>query len=106
MKNRYVREIKRIATNFSLRNKPTGYNIDPKSLIFQIICDLKRRNLIEYKKIDGQFLFVSPTDSLETFFRKDETENKISPVPVLNKNLTWKNHTENYHIKSPAIIAA
>jgi hypothetical protein len=106
MKNRYVREIRRIATNFSLRNAPTGYNIDSKSLIFKIICDLKKRKLVVYNKIDGQFLFVSPTDTLKTFFKKDETKNKIVPVPILNKNLVWKNHTENYSINSPAIVAA
>jgi len=106
MKNKYVREIRRIVANNSLRNKPTGYSIDSKSLIFKIICDLIRRNLIVCNKSDGQFLFVSPADILKTYFRKSETENRITPVPALNRNLIGNDRTENLRFKFPVIIAA
>jgi hypothetical protein len=106
MINKYVREIRHIIANYSLRNNATAYHIDSRSLTFKIIRDLIRRNWIEPKYVNGQFLFVSPADILKKVFRTSEIKNKVSAVPVLSKKFIWKNHTENYHVKSPVVIAA
>jgi hypothetical protein len=106
MKNKYVREIRHIVANYSLRNSATGYHIDSRSLTYKIVRDLIRRNLVQCNKIDGQFLFVSPAESMKKAFRNIKTENQTTQVTELNNNLIWKSHTENSQVNSPVIIAA
>jgi hypothetical protein len=106
MKNKYVREIRHIVANYSLTNSSTGYHIDSRSLTYKIVRDLIKRNLVECNKIDGQFLFVSPGDSMKIAFGNVKTENQTPPIPELNSNLIWKSHTENNQVNLPVIIAA
>jgi hypothetical protein len=106
MKKRYVREIKHIYANYSLRKNATGYNINSKSIISKIIRDLIKLNWVDCKCCDGQFLFVTPSNNMKEILRKSETENKATMVLSLNKNLILNNNTLNLKFKSPAIIAA
>jgi hypothetical protein len=62
--------------------------------------------MVECNKIDGQFLFVSPTERLKIAFRNVKTENQIKHIPELNSNPVWKRHTENNQVNSPVIVAA
>lgn len=76
MKKKYLREIKRIIANHSLRNRSTGYFFKSKSAIFGIIRKLIKQNLVECKNIDGGFMFVCPTKKLLTTF---------GPIGIINK---------------------
>ncbi|MGD0710823.1 MAG: hypothetical protein ABR968_06535 [Bacteroidales bacterium] len=106
MKNKYVREIRHIVANYSLKKNATAYHIDPKSLTFKIISDLIKRNWIESKYVSGQFLFVGPADILKKTFRTGDIESKISAVPALKRNLIRNERAENLRFKFPEIIAA
>ena len=106
MKNKYVREIRHIVANYSLKNSATAFRIDPKSLTFKIISDLIKRNWVEPKYVNGQFLFISPKEILIKAFSNIKTENRITPVPVLNRNLIRNDRTENLRFKFPEVIAA
>jgi len=80
MKNKYVREIRRIVANYSIGNSISIYQIDITSITYKIVRDLIRRNLIKCKKIEGRSLFVIPTNISKTFFKKGVTKNIISPL--------------------------
>lgn len=103
MKKIYVREIRHIVANYSLTKKATGYRINSKSIVTKIIRDMIKRNWIECKNIDGQFMFVSPSKILITAVR---TEDKISATPALQRNLNWNSRTQNSYYESPATVAA
>jgi hypothetical protein len=106
MKKIYIREIRHIIANYSLRNKATGYCYKSKSVIFKIIRNLVKHNWIECINIDGLFLFVIPSKTLIVSFGKFEIENKKSNVPALHRKMIWTNHEQNSYNKIPEIIAA
>jgi len=99
MKTNYVREIKRIVANYSLRKKATGYNINSRSSISKIIQDFIKFNWIDGKYYDGRFLFVSPSNNLKEALRKDETNNRPSSILALKKYLTGNRSVQDLHIK-------
>ncbi|MGD0710826.1 MAG: hypothetical protein ABR968_06550 [Bacteroidales bacterium] len=79
MKKNYVREIRRIVANYSLRKTATGYNVGSRSTISNTIRDLIKLNWIDCKYINGRFLFVGPSHGLKAFLSTGETEN-IKPL--------------------------
>jgi hypothetical protein len=104
MKKNYGREIRRIIANYSLRKNATGYNITSNPIILKIIRDLINLNWIDCKYFDGRFLFVSPSDSLKVVIKTGETENKISTILAIKKNLILNMHNRNFKFISPEII--
>jgi len=103
MKNKYVREMRHIIANYSLKNSATGYYINSKSIIYKIICDLLKRDLVECEKIDKQFLFVSPSKKLITLFSKTVIENKAASTPDIRRNMIINNSVLNLNPLSSAI---
>jgi hypothetical protein len=105
MKKIYLREIRHIVANYSLKNKFTGDCLKSKSLSFKIIQKLIKQKLIECKIIDDGFMFVSPTQKLITAYGPIGIINKPAVMPELKKNWIWNSHTENNLVNSPVIAA-
>ena len=61
------RELRHIATNFSLRKKASGYRMDSGSTTIYAIYDLFRKKLIKCIKVNGPYLYVIPTKLLLGF---------------------------------------
>jgi hypothetical protein len=106
MKTIYLREIRHIVANHSLSNKSTGYCFKSKSIIFKIIRDLIKHKLIEPNNIEGQFLFVRPSEELLKVFGTVKMENKAPTIPVLNTKYLWNKRTHDSSFNAPAIIAS
>lgn len=106
MKKIYLREIRHIVANHSLKNKFTGYCLRSKSISFKIIQKLIKQNWIECKIIDGGFMFVCPTKKLITVFGTIGIKNKPSVIPAIHTNMIWNNSAQNSHYKSVEIAAA
>jgi hypothetical protein len=105
MKNVYRREIRHIIANYSIRKNATAYRINSKSMIFGIIKDMIRRNWIEGKYINGQFLYVGPSDMLKTTLRLNGSINKTETIPALDRNLIWNNIARDSRFKATGIVA-
>lgn len=105
MKKLYKREIRHIVANYSIRNNATAYRIDSKSVIFGIIRDMIRRNWIVGKHIDGQFLYVSPSNMVKTILASNKLNNKTETTPALNGNLIWNKSTRDSCFKTSGIVA-
>jgi len=106
METLYLREIKHIIANFYIRNKSTAYSFEPKSEKIKIICDMIKRNWIERKKTNGQFLFVRPSEKLKLALLHISPDIKTPHVPVLTMNLKWNNSAQKSHILAPKNVAA
>jgi hypothetical protein len=104
MEKIYKREIRHIVANYSIKNNATAYRIDSRSIVFGIIKDMIRRNWIEAKHIDRQFLFVGPSNTLKSRLKLIGTINKPVPVHTLELNLIWKNSNEVTSFKSKGIV--
>src|SRR5674476_706787 len=99
MKTIYLREIRHIVANHSLRNQATGYRRDSKSITVKSIQNLIKSNWLECKNNDGPFLFVIPSKKLITAFGIIAIENKMSAIPELNKSLTEKKTAQDFSFK-------
>jgi hypothetical protein len=106
MKTIYLREIRHIVANHSLSNKSTGYCFKSKSIIFKVIRDLLKQKLVESTNIEGQFLYVRPSEKLLQVFGKVKMENKAPIIPVLNTTFIWNKRTQDSSFNAPAIFAA
>jgi len=106
MKTIYLREIRHIVANHSLSNKSTAYCFKSKSIIFKVIRDLLKQKLVESTNIEGQFLYVRPSEKLLKVFGTLGTEKKNSAIPVIQTNWTWNRSPQNSGFQSPAVIAA
>jgi|GEM_PF-1164032 len=105
MKKIYIREIRHIIANHTIKNKSTAYCFKSKSIIFFVIRKLIKHNLIECKNIDGPFLFVRPTEKLINIFGAVEINDT---TPTIQASYVFSNRntlTQNSHFNLAEISA-
>jgi hypothetical protein len=105
MKNIYLREIRHIVANHSLRNKSTAYCFKSKSIVFKIIRQLIKQKLLECINTDGPFLFVRPSEKLIAVFGTVGIVHKTSKVSTSQSHLNLSNSLHNSHYTHAGIIA-
>ena len=106
MKKIYLREIRHIVANYSLKNKFTGYCLKSKSVSFKIIQKLIKQNWVKSEIIDGGFMFVRPTKKLITAYGPIGIINKPLVVPEVKKNWIWNSRVQNSSYKPVKIAVA
>jgi len=106
MKKIYLREIRHIVANHSLRNQATAYCRNSKSVAVRSVNNLIKHSWLICDDSDGPFLFVSPSKKLVKAYGFEGTNNKKSAIPVLQGNLMMNEPAKDFSVKYAGFVAA